>query len=43
MLYVYGGSKAEAGRIWYGNPEEGKCISAEEEANAPAWSPEAAG
>ena len=43
MLYVYGGSKEEAGRIWYGKPEEGRCISPEEEANAPAWTPEAAG
>jgi hypothetical protein len=43
MLYLYGGSKEEAGRIWYGNPEEAKCISPKEEANAPAWTPEAAG
>ena len=43
MIWIYGGARAEAGRIWYVKPEEGKCISPEEERNAPLWTPEAAG
>jgi hypothetical protein len=42
MLWVYGGAREEAGRIWYVNPEEGKAITPEEEINAPVWTPEAA-
>lgn len=42
MLYIYGGSRAEAGRIWYVKPEEGECISLEEERNALTWAPERA-
>jgi len=42
MLYLYGGSREEAGRIWYVPPDQGRCISPEEEKNAPIWSAEAA-
>jgi hypothetical protein len=42
MLWVYGGAREEAGRIWYGNPEEGKAITPEEEARALVWTPEVA-
>jgi quercetin dioxygenase-like cupin family protein len=43
MLWIYGGARAEAGRIWHEKPEEGKGISPEEEKNAPVWTPKAAG
>ncbi len=42
MLWVYGGAREEAGRIWHVKPEEGKAITPEEELNAPVWTPEAA-
>lgn len=37
MFYVYGGSKEEAGRIWHVPPDQGVCITPEEENNAPVW------
>ena len=37
MIWIYGGAREEAGRIWHGKPEEGKCISPEEEISAPTW------
>ncbi len=42
MLWVYGGAREEAGRIWYVKPEEGRAITPEEERNALLWTPEAA-
>jgi hypothetical protein len=43
MIWIYGGAREEAGRIWYVKPEEGKCISPEEKRNAPIWTPESIG
>jgi hypothetical protein len=43
MLWVYGGSREEAGRIWYVKPEEARGIAPEEEKDALIWTPEAAG
>ncbi|MCL5807154.1 MAG: AraC family ligand binding domain-containing protein [Deltaproteobacteria bacterium] len=43
MLWIYGGSREESGRIWYVNPEEARGISPEEEKDALVWTPEAAG
>lgn len=37
MIWIYGGSQEEAGRIWHVNPEEGKSISPEEERIATRW------
>lgn len=42
MLWVYGGAREEAGRIWYVKPDEGNAITPEEELNALLWTPEAA-
>lgn len=41
MVWFYGGTREEAGRIWHGNPEEARGISPGEERNAPLWTPEA--
>ncbi|MBM2824906.1 MAG: AraC binding protein [Dehalococcoidales bacterium] len=43
MLWVYGGSREEAGRIWDVRPEDGQPITPEEERNALVWTAEAAG
>ncbi len=42
MLWVYGGSREEAGRIWDVKPEAGQPITPEEEKNALVWTAEAA-
>ncbi len=43
MLWVYGGSREEAGRIWHVKARGGKGVSPEEEKDALVWTPEAAG
>lgn len=42
MLYVYGGSRGEAGRVWYVPADQGIPISPEEEKTAQTWTREAA-
>ena len=43
MLWVYGGSRDEAGRIYDVPEAEGKPITPEEENNAPLWTADKAG
>ncbi len=43
MLWVYGGSREQAGRIWDVRPEDGQGITPDEEKNALVWTAEAAG
>ena len=42
MLYVYGGSREEAGRVWHKDPETFQPITPEQERNACVWTPGAA-
>jgi quercetin dioxygenase-like cupin family protein len=42
MLWVYGGTREEAGRIWKEKPEEARSITPEEEKNALVWNAETA-
>ena len=39
MLWVYGGTREEAGRVWEESFETARPITPEEERNAPRWQP----
>lgn len=40
MLWVYGGTREEAGRVWEEPIENARAITPEEEKNAPRWTPQ---